>query len=258
VDSSGVAYVTGYTSGGFPTTSGAFQTTFGGGSYDVFVTKLNMAAPTPAAIVAISGTPQSTIGGTAFGEALQAKVTDAGGNPLAAVTVTFTPPSSGASATLSATSVMTDSSGVASVTATANTTAGAYAVTASVTGVTPPATFNLTNLAGPVQTIIFVQQPSNTAAGNPISPAVTVKLTDASNNPIGNTSVTMSLEEAGVTLGGTLMQTTNAMGIAAFGDLKITKAGTYHLLAAAGGQTVVSSPFNITAGSAISITAVSG
>jgi hypothetical protein len=40
VDASGNAYVTGATSGGFPTTAGAFQATFGGG-VDVFVTKLN-------------------------------------------------------------------------------------------------------------------------------------------------------------------------------------------------------------------------
>jgi len=42
VDSSGNVYVTGYTrSTNFPITPGAFQTTFGGGSYDAFVTKLN-------------------------------------------------------------------------------------------------------------------------------------------------------------------------------------------------------------------------
>ena len=44
VDASGVAYVTGNTSStDFPTTLGAFQTTFAGGFGDVFVTKLNAA-----------------------------------------------------------------------------------------------------------------------------------------------------------------------------------------------------------------------
>ncbi len=42
MDSSGDAYVTGYTqSSNFPTTAGALQTTFGGGLVDAFVSKLN-------------------------------------------------------------------------------------------------------------------------------------------------------------------------------------------------------------------------
>jgi len=42
VDSAGNAYVTGFTaSTNFPTTPGAFQTAFGGGQLDAFVTKLD-------------------------------------------------------------------------------------------------------------------------------------------------------------------------------------------------------------------------
>ena len=42
VDHSGMAYVTGYTkSSNFPTTSGAFQTAFGGGQSNAFVAKLD-------------------------------------------------------------------------------------------------------------------------------------------------------------------------------------------------------------------------
>ncbi|MFH1878871.1 MAG: SBBP repeat-containing protein, partial [Candidatus Omnitrophota bacterium] len=40
VDSSGNAYVTGFTAGDFPTTSGAFNEDFGGGSFDAFISKL--------------------------------------------------------------------------------------------------------------------------------------------------------------------------------------------------------------------------
>jgi len=49
VDNAGNAYVTGATgSNDFPTTTGAYQTTYGGGEYDAFVTKLN---PTGTALV---------------------------------------------------------------------------------------------------------------------------------------------------------------------------------------------------------------
>jgi hypothetical protein len=48
VDATGNAYVTGSTnSSNFPTTAGAFQTTFGGGINDVFVTKLNPTGSAP-------------------------------------------------------------------------------------------------------------------------------------------------------------------------------------------------------------------
>jgi hypothetical protein len=43
LDSLGNAYVTGYTAGNFPTTAGAYQSAYGGGFFDVFVTKLNAA-----------------------------------------------------------------------------------------------------------------------------------------------------------------------------------------------------------------------
>jgi hypothetical protein len=47
VDASGSAYVAGWTaSTDFPTTSGGFQTVYGGGAYDTFVTKLNPAGDT--------------------------------------------------------------------------------------------------------------------------------------------------------------------------------------------------------------------
>jgi hypothetical protein len=41
VNASGDAFVTGRTSGNFPTTTGAFQSAYGGGTYDAFVTRLN-------------------------------------------------------------------------------------------------------------------------------------------------------------------------------------------------------------------------
>ena len=58
----------------------------------------NTTAP-PASIVATAGTPQSVTIGSAFTTPLQAIVKDANSNPVSGVTVTFTAPASGASAT---------------------------------------------------------------------------------------------------------------------------------------------------------------
>ena len=88
--------------------------------------------------------------GQAFSAQLAARlVEDFANAPLPGATIDFSAPSSGASATLGAGRAVTDTNGLASVTATANSTAGLYAVTASATGVTPPASFSLTNQVQP-------------------------------------------------------------------------------------------------------------
>ena len=90
---------------------------------------------------------------TVAGTALQATVRDAGSNPLAGVTVTFTAPASGATARfsgLATATATTNINGVATAPAlTANGTEGSYTVTASVSGVAAPANFNLTNTTVP-------------------------------------------------------------------------------------------------------------
>ena len=100
-------------------------------------------------IVAIAGTPQSTLVNTAFATPLQATVKDSGSNPVSGATVNFTVPASGASGTFSGTaSSVTDVSGVATApTLTANAQSGSYTVTANAAGTAAPASFSLTNTA---------------------------------------------------------------------------------------------------------------
>ena len=98
-----------------------------------------------AGITAQGGDGQSTPVLAAFTDALAVRVADAADVPLAGITVSFAAPGSGASATLSTPTAITDASGIASITATANGEAGSYAVTASVAGVAAPASFALTN-----------------------------------------------------------------------------------------------------------------
>uniref|UniRef100_Q020K9 Ig domain protein, group 1 domain protein n=1 Tax=Solibacter usitatus (strain Ellin6076) TaxID=234267 RepID=Q020K9_SOLUE len=214
----------------------------------------------PSSITVTGGGVQSATVGAPFVSPLEVKVTDMGGSPSTGVSVTFSAPASGASATLSPAQVMTDSSGVARATATANANTGSYAVAASVVGVVAPATFNLTNLAGAAQTIAFVRQPSDALAGSPISPPVAVSLKDANNNPIVATAITLSLPGGTAVSGATA--NTDATGIATFPGLTIQKSGTYNLQASGGGIATASTSFTVSAavgaGSALSITAISG
>ncbi len=115
---------------------------------------LNITVPTPTHITANAGTtPQSTVVNTAFGNALAATVTDAGGSPMNGVSVIFTAPSSGATGTFSngtnTITVTTDANGVvlAGIFTANATVGGPYQVTATVASTSLTTNFNLTNNA---------------------------------------------------------------------------------------------------------------
>ncbi|MFO0823891.1 MAG: choice-of-anchor Q domain-containing protein [Gemmataceae bacterium] len=99
------------------------------------------------AIAATSGSGQTTVISTAFTNPLVATVS--ANNPIEPVVggvVTFTPPSSGAAATLTGSPATIATDGTARVTATANGTVGSYSVSATAIGVTSAASFSLTNV----------------------------------------------------------------------------------------------------------------
>ncbi|HAM02120.1 MAG TPA: hypothetical protein DCQ30_07810 [Acidimicrobiaceae bacterium] len=107
-----------------------------------------------ASIVVTSGSNQSAEVGHAFGQNLVATALDGAGNPISGVAVTFTAPSSGASATFPNTTDTqtsnTGSNGQATAQApTANATAGQYDVTATSGAVAASPAFRLTNTTAP-------------------------------------------------------------------------------------------------------------
>jgi len=144
----------------------------------------------PASIIATVGTPQNTNMGGAFTIPLQALVTDPGGHPVAGTTVTFTAPTSGPSASFNSSptaTVTTDANGIATApTPIANAFPGTYSVTASVTGVSVPAVFTLTNISPGGITVGFS---SNTVVGGK---AVTGKLNLLTAAPVGGLIVNLS------------------------------------------------------------------
>ncbi|MBF2066600.1 MAG: filamentous hemagglutinin N-terminal domain-containing protein, partial [Calothrix sp. C42_A2020_038] len=124
------------------------------GSYTVSVDSNDGTAPTdltltnipdvPASITSTGGNNQTTTVNTNFANNLQALVKDQYGNVIPGATITFTAPSSGASATTSST-LTTDSKGEISIGVKANTIAGGYQVSLGVGNGVIPVSFNLTN-----------------------------------------------------------------------------------------------------------------
>ncbi len=109
----------------------------------------------------------------------------------------------------------------------------------------------------------FTTQPSNTAAGASVSPAVVVTVQDANGNTVttATNSITMSIgtNPSGGTLSGTVTASAVA-GVATFSALSINKAGTGYTLSASASSltSATSSAFNVTAGAPASVTPASG
>ena len=101
--------------------------------------------------------------------------------------------------------------------------------------------------------LAFSQQPTSTAAGASISPAITVQLKDKSGKNISQAgvSITLTLSSGTGTLSGTTTRTTNAQGLAAFDALSINLTGSKQLQATGTGfQAAKSNSFTITPGPA--------
>ena len=174
-------------------------------------------------IAATAGTPQTAPINATFTTQLQATVKDKGNNPVSGVIVTFTAPASGASGTFvgGVNTATTNASGIATAAVlTANGTEGAYSLTATVAGVATPATFSLTNSAGPPASI-------TATAGTPQSATINAAFAipfeatvrDAGSNPVSGATVTFTAPASGASgtfAGGvvTVTATTNAGGVA--------------------------------------------
>ena len=104
-----------------------------------------------------------------------------------------------------------------------------------------------------VATLTIVEQPTETTAGAVITPPVTVKAEDGSNNAIPGQSVTASLQAGEGTLSGVPTQVTDDSGIATFDDLSIDLIGGKVLRFTADSVTVDSSVFMINPSEPISL-----
>jgi hypothetical protein len=225
--------------GTFPVTATA------GGLSATFL--LTEKAPQPVVVTITGGSPQTTAIGTTFSTPLGVHVADGFGAARPGVVVTYIPPGSGASATLSAGTTSTDGAGNASLNATANNTLGKYSVTASVNGVTVD--FVLTNgtpgSGAPGSIMATAGNPQSQFVHQAFTTAFKVLVKDTSGNPLSGASVTFSAPASGAsgTFTGSATVTTNGSGIATAPAFTANSmAGSYLLTAAAG---TVSTTFNL-------------
>ena len=209
-----------------------------------------------------SGASQSATVNTTFTSALIATVTDQYGNPLSGVTVTFAAPGSGASASFpGGATATTGSNGQASDTVKANTIAGSYSVTASVSGVSTPASFSLSNTAGAASSISVTSGAGQNATVNTaFASALTATVTDQYGNPLSGVSVTFAAPGSGAsaTFPGGATATTVSNGQASDAINANTIAGSYSVTASVSGvSTPASFSLSNTAGAASSISVTS-
>ncbi len=100
-----------------------------------------------------------------------------------------------------------------------------------------------------VDALTFTTEPTDTMAGQHVSPAVVVRAT-LSGSPVAGVYVTLSLTNSSGTLSGMPIQQTDSSGNATFGDLSINLAGIKILQAIGANLTNDSTAFKITNGAA--------
>ena len=212
----------------------------------------------PTALSRVGGDGQSAVVGQALSSPIIVKVVDAAGSSMQGVAVTWAIGSGGGS--LSPVSSTTDAQGLASATWTLGFVAGQQTAAASLPG-TPsiaPDSFTAAAQPGPPAKLGFTVQPSPVTAGVTVNPGVQVTAQDAYGNTVTaasttvSTAITSGTGTSGAVLRGTLARPAEN-GVAVFGDLSLTKAGTdYTLTAMATGLTsATSAAFDVTPGTAV-------
>lgn len=204
----------------------------------------------PSNIAAVSGTSQSAVYNTTFPTAFKVIVRDSCFNPVSGYSVLFSAPTNGAGGTFTGNNataiIQTDANGFAiAPTFTANDTLGSYSVTAKVVGFNNAgvANFNLTNIAGPLNSISAVSgtTPQSTVVNTPFGITLSVILKDVDGHPINGSSVSFaapnSLATGNFSVGGlTTTVTTNVLGIATAPTFTAScRAGNYNVTASVAG-----------------------
>jgi hypothetical protein len=188
-------------------------------------------ASSAASLLKIAGDSQTAVAGSVLPDSLVVRVTDANGNPVADVPVTWSLSGGGA---VSSTSLPTGADGRSAVSRTLGATAGKQTTTATASGLDgSPITFTANATVGSAGRLVIARQPSGTAAsGAAFGTQPTVQIQDANGNPVALAGIAVQAAMASNPGGGALIgnttASTNATGLATFSNLGISgPAGNY-------------------------------
>ncbi|QSQ25269.1 hypothetical protein JY651_10210 [Pyxidicoccus parkwayensis] len=209
--------------------------------------------PAEAARLAFTAQPSNATAGEALAPAVEVTVQDAFGNTVpSATTITLALGDNPGGGTLGGTRSVDSAAGVAGFSTLTVDRAGAgYTLVASAEGLTPATSSTFAISAAEADRLAWRVQPSNTVAGEAITPAVEVEVQDRFGNTVTDSPAVVTVElgttPGGGPLSGTLEQTTD-QGVARFATLTLTKvAADYTLVASSPGlASVSSSPFDVT------------
>src|SRR5207249_2137056 len=227
-----------------------------GGTATTVTFSITATAAGASQMTAAGGDGQTGTVGATLPTPLAVRVADQFNNPVAGVTVTWTPPS-GSGAVNPPTST-TDGSGIATTRWTLGTAAGPQTVQA--TGAGSPVTFSATATAGAAAQLTITTPPSATAtSGAPFNQQPVLQVRDAAGNAVGGAGVPVTAVIASGPAGATLSNataTTVTGGAATFSGLAISgSAGSYALRFESGTLSAVTSgTITLSAGTATQLT----
>ncbi|HUF35812.1 MAG TPA: Ig-like domain-containing protein [Gemmatimonadales bacterium] len=204
----------------------------------------------------VSGADQTALAGEVLPDPLVVEVTDAFGNPIEGVTITWTPEGGGS---VSAATATTDAGGVASVVRTLGSTSGLQRTLASSEGLAgSPAVFLHTAAAGTAAGVQIVSGDDQIGApGTRLAEDLVVSVVDADGNPVVGAAVSWVVTSGGGSLE-PATSTTDADGRAATGWVLGPSVGANTAEAVVSGVGRAAFSATAAAGSASQLQIVSG
>ncbi|MHB8460920.1 MAG: beta strand repeat-containing protein, partial [Candidatus Limnocylindrales bacterium] len=233
--------------------AGVGYTLFASGASLSGATSASFTIVGPATKLAFTTQPSTTSVGASITPAVTVAVQDVNGQVVttSSANVTVALGANPGGGTLGGTLTVAAASGVASFGNLTMSNSGVGKTLVATSGSLTSATSNPFTIVGTPTQLAFGTQPSNTSANAPISPVVTIRILDANNQLVTNSSASVSMAIATNPSSGTLSGTLTVAavnGIATFGSLSINNPGIgYTLAASSTGLTgATSTAFNIT------------